>query len=347
MKRVSKILMLLCAFIFLISGIGTVIYSAVKDSDDNFGDNFGEFVSVQATTIPEIFSGSTLNSEPMKQLLSAISGIPNNTSIALLDEKIPSGGIISAADIRKLAGSDVKVSLGGFNWECVCVSKDNNNNTILTLWLDSCVQSSFPASSTAAGSYYGYYNHGLYSDWSSDWAGRYTINYPSAVYGASYIRCVTLNNGGTYFEPSSNPHNPDAGSSSTRSASQTSGSAFARFTMPSVSNALTDYIVKPTAVSWQRVQPSPSTAYGNESWDVNANTGSYSKGGAGSFYEKVLQGRSDLWSYYSAWKDDYIWLPSHFEVGTDSSSGYWQLSQDQLTNIVGSADYISVKIGNS
>lgn len=368
MKRVSKILMLLCAFIFLISGVGTVIYSAVKDSDffnENVSaqrlltDNRGTYVSV----VEDLFTSSNgrqvIDPSSMADLMNYLTGIDNGTLAQLESKMDDNGGRLTAKNIRdnagggKASGKDIEVTIDDMQWECVYVSRDDNKNVILTLWLDnSKQQKKFGGRSTNAGSYYGFYGDSLYSDWSSDWAGAYTINYPSAVYGASYIRCVTLNNGGTYFEPSSNPHNPDASSATTRSANQVSSSVFARFTMAQkdgVSNSITPFIVKPSSVSWQKVQPLVgSYTHGNDSWEPSAyDSSKYESGSSGSFYSSVLN-RSGLYQYYSAWSNDYIWLPSITEVGSSETDSLWGLSNAQRQNLEGKpAVSSSTTIGDS
>ena len=229
-------------------------------------------------------------------------------------------GTMSSADMReKNDNTDISVRFGGLDWWATYLSKDTGGNVILTLWLDESQQDAFAGRTSTEGQLYGFINNSLYSDWSADWSsGSTSLDNPSNMYGSSYIRCVTLNAGGTYST---------SDSGGTSSATQNSNSVFARFTMEEVEGSLTQYITTPSKMSWQLDQSavregmSPSYNLTNDSIDVPT-SGSYNYN-----YHSMTN--------YDEWATDYIWLPSITETGDYSSSsdnGLWETSTEQRQN---------------
>ena len=152
------------------------------------------------------------------------------------------------------------------------------------------------------------------------------------MYGTSYIRAVTLNNGGTYAYAGTNTGSVSSSSSITGQAvTQNSSSAFAPFTM----STLTDYIVQPVNVAWQKEQSAVTTLgfsskLPNDEWLTNS-TG-YGNDGTRDYNYSSL-------SNYSAWNQNYIWLPSLTETGYDETTshrGLWALNNTERMTYDGS-----------
>ncbi len=266
--------------------------------------------------IGEIYKGEdTANNtkhfagENLSKLYAAITGNAN-ASIADIDAMMTGSGQITSADIRAAGGKDIAVTFGDIEWAVTHLTKDNSGNVIATLWQTS--------SDTTC-------------QWNI-WSNNTTlISYPSNIYGTSYIRTHGLNNVGDYVATN--------GASSLTPYSQSDTHAYARFTMPTVNGSLTDFLVKPSAVAYQSNQNQyiggtignlgftlPNEAYGTPSGTVN-------------WYSGVNIVMSSLTSKagYSAWKDDYIWLPSVTEIGRNTTtSGIWALSDYQRSNIANS-----------
>ncbi len=242
---------------------------------------------------------------------------------------------VTVNGITKSSEQDVIVTLGGLDWEVVYLSKDNNDNNILTLWLSSSYQSAWEGRASDEGTLYGFVNGSLYSDWSRDWDSKSTSGYPSNMYGTSYIRVVTLNNGGTYAT--------SAGLTTT--AEQSLDSAFARFTMEEAKGSLTSYLVTPSVMSWQLLQSAVDEGIEryylcpNES--INDPTGILGGKYFSSFNYHSKTG-------YGAWANDYLWLPSCTETGYDTSYlGIWETSTTQRQNISSSDDPITPGVGSN
>lgn len=302
--------------------------------------------SSSCVKVNEIWDGNGFSANNVNSLLRYISGngnasIKSMSTIDSMASNKTNASQIRAKTYGKSSSQDVVVKFGNLEWQVVYLSKDNNGNSILTLWLANSTQSAFSGRSTAEGSYFGFYNSGFYSSWSANWyKNDLTAKYPANMYGASYIRAVTLNNGGQY----------STSITSAVSASQNSNSAFAKFTMPSVSGSFTKYIVKPIDVRWQEYGQNRKTIFGsqysapNENWSPNIpNNGSY----MGESY--TFGSSSGNYTNYAnnalnqTWARDYIWLPSLSEVGySNSYIGMWKLSENQLKNYDGQMSNTSI-----
>ena len=312
---------------------------AIKTGDKSSYVKINELWSSEA----EVF-----NTTNLRKLLNYITNSSNtgetNSEVLSSIKTTLNSGAITASDIRastygnKTNSQSVVVRLGGLDWIVTYVSTDTEGNVIATLWLSNNVQDTFKNRSQTEGELYGYLDGGLYSDWSDDWyynSGN-SWEMPSNMYGTSYIRAVTLNNGGTYASYTGN--NPgevtDSSLIKSETAIKNSASAFAPFTM----GALTNYIVKPSAVSWQKEQSAVTTLSGwtsvkcpNDEWQTSS-----------SGYYTDSQGRNYNYSSlanYSAWNADNIWLPSITETGYSENTnrtGLWALSNTERMNYDGS-----------
>ena len=253
----------------------------------------------------------------------------------------------TATDIRgytyggKSAEQSVVVRLGGLDWIVTyistSISTSDTGDKIATLWLSNCIQDAFVGRSQTEGEMYGYVTTsvgtGLYSDWSYDWYSESVDTYPSNMYSTSYIRVVTLNNGGYYAIDNSNLIDEEYQSKE--------DSVFAEFTIDSTSSvgdfdALTDYIVIPNQVSWQKNRQDSVNLIGLSNY---MNNESITEGGDYSGYDYSKIGN------YSDWGSDYLWLPSLTEMGYDSSNdGLWEVSIEERKNYDGSTTRVSSSV---
>ena len=246
--------------------------------------------------------GKVFNGESMAALYEKLTG---KTGAEIGD--VDTLGTLTAADIRDKNGDkDIVLTMDGQQWTVTHLTKDRSGNTIVTLWKASGANS---------------------CEWNKWYKDTTAYEYPSNVYGTSYIRSQGLNIGSDYAESEN--------AATLTESSQDETHEYAKLTMPSVKGSLTDFIVKPSAVAYQENQNNnagdtignvgytlPNDAYGTPSGNVNWYT-------AGSTDMSVLP----LKTGYSAWKDDYIWLPSMTETGIDDNvNGIWALSKNQRSN---------------
>ncbi len=317
-------------------------YFYVKAEIDNPGDdstfsgNFDWNLSVDTSTvIREIYDASTqkFNVKNLNKLLQRISGDGSVTTSNMEKINTLAASKTTAAQMRqfsegKAEGEDITVTIGGLKWTVTYLSQDKDGNPILTLWLDNCIQDAWTGRSSTEGEYYGFLNGGLYSDWSAHWYDTRTIvKYPANLYGASYIRAVTLNNGGVYstfatdlsedYKP-----NPD--------------SAFALFTMEE--SELTKYIVKPKNVAWQENGEFAKTQIQYQQYNLSNENWSKTLLSTGFFSMGCNYASKD---YSDTWSNDYLWLPSLTETGySDTKIGIWDLSVAQRYNADGSTSEV-------
>ena len=229
---------------------------------------------------------------------------------------------IASNTIRANNGNkNVSLTFGGIKWDVTYVTVDMDGNIIVDLW-----QSSDNISSTL-----------------SQWATHSlsTANsYSCGHYSTSYIRVVTLNAGGYY----SNANGTDTVLSSFMPKNAINTYGYARFTMANgtyssgtVTNSLTDYIVKPERVKYQETEYSDKSCTGsgadaetgnnclNDAWGTPAR-GNF--GTVGADMRVVQQGAGSSDTKYGAWKGDYLWLPSVAEAGrngcTNIINGIWK-----------------------
>ena len=287
--------------------------------------------------VDELWNGESFDRVNLNELFQYLTG---DESATFETVQTLSATPTSSADIRanvigeKTDAQDVVVTLGGLEWQVVYLSKDNNENTILTLWLSSSFQDAWADRQVDEGSYYGFINGSLYSDWSANWSLSLTdVSYPGNMYGTSYIRAVTLNNGGDYAMLSEETQTLET---ETETATQSENSVFALFTMEEVIGNLTNYLVTPGDVAWQLLQSidegiGSSYLYPNDS--INDPTGILEM----EYYSNPS--RNINMNYhskagYGAWANDYLWLPSLAETGYWlDNSGIWETSETQRQNI--------------
>ena len=260
------------------------------------------------------------------------------TTAQNLSEIVLASGVQNGINYsKKDAGDSIVVTLGGLKWYVTYLSKDINDDIIATLWLTNSSQPAFLDESPPDSVYYNYIGGGLYSDWSANWydGGANNNEYPSNMYGTSYIRAVTLNNGGRYLVGTSNGTNS---STLANSYSKSINSVFADFTMSEAEggSGLTEYIVKPNQVSWQ-LDTQDSVGILGYSYYMNnesINNGSNYSIGTNSYDYSNIQN-------YNSWGEDYLWLPSYTEIGyIGDNAGYWGTSVAQRANYDGNTSTV-------
>ncbi len=304
-RYMALLVVLICAVMLCCS-----VYLVYFDRDAHAMDTASGNESV--VKIEEIYKGEdTVNNtkhftgENLSKLYAAITG-NDKATLADINTMLSSSGDITSSDIRAAGGKDIAVTFGDMEWNVTYITNDSSGNIIATLWLA---------------------NSSDICQWSTWSANNTTIAYPSNIYGTSYIRSHGLNIGSDYVASN--------GATSLTQSPQSETHVYARLTMPSVKDSLTDFIVKPSAVEYQSNQNNneggtigdvgytlPNDAYGTPSGTVKWYSG-------GSVDMSKLPSKTG----YDAWKDDYIWLPSLTETGrNDSAGGIWALSNNQRSN---------------
>ncbi|MDE5549306.1 MAG: hypothetical protein K2J13_03540, partial [Clostridia bacterium] len=267
--------------------------------------------------------GKTFNGDVFWNLVSRVSG-GTITSQSQIDTWAPA--MKTSADFRTYnntlgnGAKDIVVTIGGKQWIATCLT-NTANGPILTLWLanSDCVN--------ADGSSYNSNWSAGYQGYTNDWVNQYLGN----LYGTSYIRAVTLNNGGDYA---------DTDSHMTTNSPKNQTSPWAIYTVPNTTSgmkgSLTDFIEVPNNVSWQLNQTAigtvTSSAY-TGSYNFNNNNDALNAGGNGETGNYLTElNRNNLGNYYKAWGADTLWLPSVAETGVNGVEGIWKASNSTRAN---------------
>ena len=297
-------------------------------------------------TVGELFNGKDaeykFSGANLKSLFNKLSE-NGSGNISTLTSDITTNGNKTAETIRGYNDSNsVVVTLGGLEWIVTYVSKDTDGNVIATLWLTNNEQDAWSGKSQNLGLHYGFANGGLYADWAADWYSSSTSGtYVSAMYGTSYIRSVVLNNGGSYATSTS------AVSSYTKS---TDGSnPFELFTVPA--NGLTDYIVAPEKVAWQKTIDGQDKSLVGFTYDCSNNALSNTPASGSSYTTKFYSSAYDYSNKtgYANWGTDKLWLPSITETGySDTNDGLWETVVAERQNYDGSTtSFTASTLGSS
>ena len=315
-KSVKKIIVsILIGVMCLWGAIATILALTLKTNTDSY-------TSSTLTTSNAVFVGEIWDSTNKKfskdnaaALLATISS-DGSGKIEKIESDLGSDNVKTASEIfTQKSSKSIVVTLGGIKWIVTYLSKDKSGNVVATLYQ---ADSSTTTSTFGNGSYYG--------------TNSPTSGVPTNMYGTSYIRAVTLNNGGYYINITSNNYNP---SSVGLKATQSSAHEYALFTVPSL--GLTQHLVQPLNVSWQESGQTATSILGfsynlsNESWsDSVADTGFYnsSYNYAGNYYSNVDGGQSGN----GDWKYDYLWLPSLSETGYSGTNGIWKINENERSS---------------
>ncbi|MBD5100211.1 MAG: hypothetical protein HDT29_02845 [Clostridiales bacterium] len=298
-----------------------------------------ENISSQATDLGDMLikgyenytNGKVFNYDIFWELISRISGgtvtVTNQSGLNSLGSTTK-----TSEDFRSYnntlgnGAKDVVVTIGGKKWIATYLSK-TDNGPILTLWL---------ANSNTTSTW----SVGSANSNRSSWSNQYTSN----LYGTSYIRAVTLNNG----DANGQCKYADTNTSTTTNTQRTD-SEWSIYTVPNTTSgmkgSLTDFIEIPNNVSWQQEQQAlkyvSSNAY-TGSYGYNNNNDALNYGskntvgqgtGAGVTFDYNDQlSQLSLESYYTAWGNDRLWLPSVTETGVSGAEGIWKASDNTRAN---------------
>ena len=222
-----------------------------------------------------------------------------------------------------VASKEIIVELGGMKWIAMYYSSavtthgtdskgvPKSGDKVLTLWLAEADSNTY--------------------QWNqNNDSGGNTGNYPSNVYGTSYIRAEVLNNGGNYWKNNGSNGSNSANEGITGSASVSSSNFFANFTTDAIGLISNNAIVAPRYIDWQWTQDSANVknSSGSAYSTYGFNNDSLSKGSTFDGYD---------WSTktgYTNWQDDYLWLPSVSEVGntTYNVGTLWSPTNNQLAS---------------
>ncbi len=272
------------------------------------------FDSTALTTLYERLTGKT--GATIADVKAAVAGTQKYGN-----DEIPT--VVTSAEIReKNPGKyNLNVKFGDYYWDVTSLTATNDGSPILTLYLDptqNLAKNTSPFAADASG-------NGRID-------GYETANtYLPAIYGTSYIRAKALNAGGKWA----------TGASTAQQCAQDTANPYARYTMTieaGVGNSLTDYIATPAQVKYQQIEnimvdiPGFSDyCYKNDSY------GTPEQGAWSQDYDMTERIGTDD---YSGCKNDYLWLPSLGETGSEniveSGGGIWGLSSEQRMN---SAEY--------
>lgn len=308
------------------------------------------YVGTSAVYIDELSLGSDINATNLQTLYNKLYN-SSSATLSNVSSLISSYGVsyygstvLQASRITSRAGGVVLVKFGGLEWQVTSLTKDISGNVIATLWLSDCEQEAFNYNydgterTITDGLYHGFTklenatNNGLYSDWSADWSNATPGMYPANMYGTSYVRVVTLNNGGrsTTGYATSN--------STIKSFTKDANSVFAKFTMTDSeltaqgSNlaSLTPYLVTPSKIKYQETQSATQTI----NMDYRVQNDAYGTPTAGSWYSSEFNyaGKTG----YTDWMYDTLWLPSSSETGISDSQnikGIWGLSDAERRGV--------------
>ena len=341
MKLIRKISVIICCILFAMSSLllGLDMFGLIKRTSTNAITNIDTLSFVK---VDEIWNGSAFDGLNFNQLLRMVANNSSvsSTNMSMINSLASSKRTAEAmrsGTTGKTSGKDIVVRFAGLDWEVVYLSTDKSGNPILTLWLTNNYQKAWAGRNDSLGQYHGFYNGGLYSDFSANWSSTSVSGlYPSNMYGRSYVKMVTLNNANSmWFYYSTG--------TSSASASQTSSSPFAKFTMSRVAENVTQYIVTPEQVSWQESgQNSKGTGTNYNCSNENWSTGVSDDGFYSSLYNYAHKSNNDIWKY------DKLWLPSLYEIGYGGqSNGLWKANKNQRANFNGSTSSISAKVGTS
>lgn len=308
----------LCAFMFVLC-FGGGLPSGLAAKAEDIGSSDESYVLVDG-----LFPSSTNEFDQTKllKLLGYVTGI-ENFSFANMDELLQmSKETRSAEDINKTASEgkteeqDIVIcfdekpeySYGQIDcWTVTYLSQDKNGDIILTLLDDS------------GRTNLSYFNGGEQGFNGLNNPGNL---YPSASYGTSYIRAVTLNNGGGYLMKD--------GAESLHNVQKDNYNYYSRYTCEKEGADLTDFIVKPVDVAWQENGESAKEYLNFDHYLSNEN---WSTEMPDELFDTTPDGftaNMAMTAHNTVWKNDYLWLPSLTEVGfSDTAKGMWEMSAVQ------------------
>ena len=174
-KKQKNLLIVLMLFLFSLSTVFAVAFQNTNSVKAIANNDTTSYV-----TVGELWNDTTeeFNQNNLNILYKYLTGNANatisdvdtlatsKTTAATIRSKTLSAGSGYSA---KTSSQSVVVTLGGLEWIVTYLSKDNDGNTIATLWLTNNEQDAWSGRNDDLGELYGFQNGGLYSDWSDDW----------------------------------------------------------------------------------------------------------------------------------------------------------------------------------
>lgn len=301
--------------------LGAVMAVSLAGAGISYGLPVNAMSSAGTTTVAggDIWD-ATANKFKKQQLQTLVSQITGGgRAYSDLSEKLSnaSGNVLTSANIHANNGNkDIIVEFGGQKWTVTYVSNNNTNEIVATLWYAG------PETDT----------YSISDRWISD-ADVITSAHDgytrySNHYGGSYMRAVTLNNGGFYWTTNSNLVKDDNLVNKTR-AIQSASNDFAMFTMREVSGSVSSFLEVPVNMPWQQNQRNTNisaTRYGNENL-VRVSDGWN--------HNNINLAQDD--PLYFQWGYDKVWLPSISETGNGTVDGIWVTTQNQRASASTSA----------
>ena len=279
-KRLHLVISLILIFILALSMLPVML---INKNTSAYNSDTTTYV-----TVGELWDSDsqTINTTNFIQMLKYLSS--NGTLGEVANSTANAGTIRGYAYNGKTSSQSVVVTLGGMKWQVVYLTKDSRGKKIATLLLNDTTET---------------------STWSSGWYSESAGTYPSNMYGTSYIRAVTLNNGGQYA--TSNSELAD-------NYSPVENNKYATFTMDKF--GLTKYLVQPKYVPYQ------TTSQGTNYTGLSDRPNNEAIGVGGSYSGCDYSSKTN----YNKWGDDYVWLPSLSELGyEDAHPGIWNLSVNE------------------
>ncbi|MDE7158523.1 MAG: hypothetical protein K2N74_03015, partial [Clostridiales bacterium] len=271
------------------------------------------------------------------------SNVLNALSAGILGSGKTASDLITTATTAGTAGTsaskEITVKLGGLYWTPTYLSMSKGGKPILTLWLSGIDTTVYPTTygQTVLNTHQNYSPFGTGLDLYNT-----AIDTPTNMYGACYMRAVTLNNGGIFISnetgtdangfPFTNPSNVGktvtVTAASIKTIDYTAGAnadtanKFYRFTHGDLSNL----IVTPADVAWQENQQNAVTQAGYSTGTTYGNINNEAWGSVGSITGASYEAKP----LYSQWKDDKVWLPSFTELGNgNGTNGLWKTTTNQ------------------
>ena len=274
-------------------------------TDDNITEGAVDVGDILLEGYADRKDGKVFNEEVMAALYTKLTGEESKSKMS----DVAALGTLTSADIRDNNGNkDIVLAMDGKKWTVTHLTKDSSGNIILTLWQQM--------------------GDMIYM-WNAWGEPTTSYAYPSNMYSTSFIRAEALNSGG-------NGYVAKKGATTLTKVAQKADHKYAKLTMPSIKGALTNFIVKPSAVAYQGTENNMAGGsvgnigftLPNEAWGTPSGTVKWYNNN-GNTDMSLLPSKAG----YAEWKDDYIWLPSLTETGvTETVNGIWALSNNQRSN---------------
>ena len=257
--------------------------------------------------------GIVFNANVLEDIYKKVAKATNISDVTIEANKAKTGNTnihsgLNSEEIRaNNGGNNLIITLGGKRWIVTSLSTKDGGEPILTLMLADVAET---------------------SKWSQYITNKYTYaKYPWTNYGTSYIRARLLNgidgipngSGGYGKIQYSNSDNATTLTDYTRDASD-GEYPFAIFNHRPTSStnradgAIADFLVQPKDVSYQRTQNMRNANYG---WHTMQNEACAIIPQSSGWFDQTVCNLQNT-PNYTDWGNDFLWLPSWLELGTDA-----------------------------